>query len=217
MGWEAIDHTPPPGPLVGAPQGSPDLRRGVTLGRVTQVWRTDMTDMRRCHGLVSVVAIREWCARDVVAWAVAVTLDRDCGISALERARGHAQPEMCTAAPGAPFTRLALTARLKARGMHRRMEGRGRALDHRVVERVWRTVKAAEGARHDDRRGPEAIRHLRRSCPFEKGERLHHARPEHTPAAVSRQLAKAREGRVPPSTRPFVVLNLGYSSEIRDV
>ncbi len=78
-----------------------------------------------------------------------VTLDSDFCISALERALVRAQPEMFKSEQGAPFTSLALTARLKARGIHISMDGRGRALDNIFVERLWRTVKYEEVDLHE--------------------------------------------------------------------
>jgi putative transposase len=113
----------------------PYLLRGVPIARVNQVWSTDITDIRLLHGFVYVVAFLDWFSRYVVAWEVSVTLDNDFCISALERALVHAQPEIFNADQGAQWTSAAFTERLKARGMHIRMDGRGRALDTIFVER----------------------------------------------------------------------------------
>jgi transposase InsO family protein len=150
------------------------------------------------NGCIYVVAILDGFSRDVLAWEVSVTLDRDCCINALERALVHAQPEMFNAAPGGQFTSRALTERLKARGIQISMDGRGRALDNIFVERRWRTLKYEAVSRHDDRSVPEAIRGLGRYCSFYNRERLHQALNDHTPEAVDRQLARARESRFPP-------------------
>jgi putative transposase len=99
---------------------------------------------------------------------------------------------------GAPCTSVAFTARLKARGMHISMDGRGRGLDHIFVERFWRTVTYAEVDRHDDRSVLDAIGHLGRYVTCYNGERLHQALKYQTPEAVYRPLARARDGRVPP-------------------
>jgi putative transposase len=141
MGLEAIYQQPRLSPFVGTPQVSPDLLRGVHGERVNQVWSTDITDSRLLHGFISLVAILDWCSRDVLAWDVSATLDSDVCLSALERALVHAQPEMFNADQGAQFTSTALTERLRARGMQISMDGRGRALENICVERLWRTVK----------------------------------------------------------------------------
>ena len=198
MGLEAIDQPPRRSPLVGTPQVAPDLLRGVPGERVQQVWRTDITDSRRLHGFLSVGALLEWCARDGLAWDVSATRDSDFCLSALERALVHAQPDLCNADQGAQVTSTAFTERLRARGSQRSRDGRGRALDHLFVERLWRTVQDEAVSLHDDRRVPEAIRRLGGYFRCSHGERLHQARNDHTPEAVDRQLARAREGRVPP-------------------
>lgn len=198
MGLEAIDQKPRLSRLAGTPQVSPDLLRGVHVERVTQVWSTDITSIRLLHGCISVVAILDGCSRDVLAWEVSATLDRDVCMRALERALVHAQPEMFHSEQGTPCTSTAFTERLRARGMQISMDGRGRALDHIFVERLWRTVTYEAVSRHDYRSVPEAIRHLGGYFRFDNGERLHQALNDHTPEAVDRQLARARGGRVPP-------------------
>src|SRR5918998_1283492 len=65
--------------------------------------------------------------------------------------------------------------RLKVRGLRISMDGRGRALDHIFVERLWRTLKYEEVSRHDYRSVPEAIRSLGRYVAFYKSERLQQA------------------------------------------
>jgi putative transposase len=198
MGLEAIYQKPRLRPLGAGQQVYPYLLRGVPIARVNQVWSTDITYIRLLRGFVYVVAILDWFSRYVVAWEVSVTLDSDFCISALERALVHAQPEIFNSDQGAQFTSTAFTERLKARGIHISMDGRGRALDNIFVERLWRTLKYEEVYLHDYRSVSEAIWHLGRYFTFYNRERLHQALNYQTPEAVYRQLAKAREGRVPP-------------------
>ena len=134
----------------------------------------------------------------MVAWEVSVTLDSDFCISALDRALVHAQPEIFNSDQGAQFTSTAFTERLKARGMHISMAGRGRALDNIFVERLWRTVKDEEVYLHEYRSVSDAICHVGQYCTFYNRERLHQALNYQTPEAVYRQLAKARDSRLPP-------------------
>ena len=96
------------------------------------------------------------------------------------------------------FTSTAFTERLKARGIQISMDGRGRALDNIFVERLWRTLKYEEVYLHDYRSVPEAIRRLGAYFTFYNSERLHQALNYQTPEAVYRNLARARESRIPP-------------------
>ena len=211
MGLEAIDQKPRLSQLGAGQQVSPYLLQEVPIARVNQVWSTDTTYIRLLHGFVYLMALLDWLSRYVVAWEVSVTRDRDFCFSALERALVHAQPEIFNSDQGAQFTRAAFTERLKARGIHLSMDGRGRALDHIFVKRLWRTVTSEEVYLHDYRRVSDASCHLGRYVTLYHRERLHQALNDQTPEAVSWQRARAKDGRVPPSTSRFLVLNLGYS------
>jgi len=124
MGLAVIYQKPRLSRLVGTPQVRIDLRRGVHVERVNQVWSTDLTDSRLCHGFIALVAILDWCSRDVLAWEVSATLDRDFCISALERALVHAQREIFNSDQGAQCTRVVFSERLRARGIQLSMDGR---------------------------------------------------------------------------------------------
>src|SRR5438874_226647 len=71
-------------------------------------------------------------------------MDVGVGLAAFAHALAVARPDIFTSAQGAPCTRLDCTGRLASVGIHSRMDGRGRALDHVFVERRWRTVTYAE-------------------------------------------------------------------------
>jgi putative transposase len=144
MGLEAIS----PQPRLRQPgvghESEPYRLRGVTVDRVNQVWSADSTDIRLQAGLVYLVAVWDWCSRSVLSWAMSITMDRTCCVEALERALEHGRPEMCHTDQGGQFTSQAFTARRQEGGIRIRMDGRGRALDHECVERVWRSVNDEE-------------------------------------------------------------------------
>lgn len=190
MGLEAIYPKPHLSRLGAGQQIYPYLLRGVNIERVNQVWSTDITYIRLLHGFVYLVAILDWFSRYVLAWEIAVTLDNEFCISALERALAHGQPEIFNSDQGVQFTSAAFTERLKVRGIRISMDGRGRALDNIFVERLWRTLKYEEVYLHDYRSVPEAIHGLGRYFAFYNSERLHQALNYQTPEAVHRQLAK---------------------------
>ena len=117
------------------------MLRGVPITRVNQVWSTDLTYIRLHGGFISRVAVRDWFSRSVLAWAVSITRDVGFCLDALEHALEGARPDIVNSDQGAQFTRLDFTGRLAAAGMQSSMDGRGRALDHVLVARLWRTVK----------------------------------------------------------------------------
>jgi putative transposase len=70
-----------------------------------------------------------------------VTLDTSFCLAALERALRGTKPTIFNTDQGGQFTSQVFTGRLLADGVHISMDGRGRALDHVFVERLWRSVK----------------------------------------------------------------------------
>ncbi len=172
-------------PVLGA-QVYPYLLRGVEIGRVNQVWSSDITYIRLLSGFIYLVAIMDWYSRYVLAWEVSNTLESSfCG-AALDRALQQAEPEVFNSDQGAQFTSLAFTARLKAHDIQISMDGRGRALDNIFVERLWRSVKYEEVYLKDYRHAPDAITGLRAYFEFYNRERLHQSLDYKTPEAVYR-------------------------------
>jgi putative transposase len=87
------------------------------------------------------VAVLDWFRRYVLSWAVSITMDVGLCLEALDQALEVAQPEIFNSDQGAQCTSFDCTGRLASAGSQSSMDGRGRALDHVVVERWWRTVQ----------------------------------------------------------------------------
>ena len=68
------------------------------------------------------------------------------------------------------------------------MDGRGRALDNIMVERLWRSVKYEEVYLDDYEGVPQATTGLGKYCKFYNHERLHQSLNYKTPAAVYHRL-----------------------------
>jgi putative transposase len=164
----------------------PYLLRGVTVERVNQVWSADITDIRLQAGFVYLVAVMDWFSRSVWSWALSITLDLSFGVEALEQALEQGCPELFNTDQGVQFTSQAFTARLQQGGIRIRMDGRGRALDHVFVERLWRTVKQEDVYLHDSQSVQDARQGLVRYFVFYHEERLHQALGYQPPAAVYR-------------------------------
>ena len=113
-------------------------------------------------------------------------MDVAFGVEALEQALGQGRPEIFNTDQGVQFTSQAFTARLKEGGIRISMDGRGRALDHVCVERLWRSVKYEEVYLRDDQTVWDARHGLARYFASYHGERLHQALGYRPPAAVYR-------------------------------
>lgn len=95
-----------------------------------------------------------------------------------------ARPEIFHTDQGVQCTRSDFTGLLQHEGMQISMDGRGRALDNVLVERLWRTVTYEEVYLKDSTTVREARQGLAQYFTFYNHERLHQALGSQTPAAV---------------------------------
>src|SRR3954465_2382923 len=73
----------------------PYLLGGLTIDRVNQVWRSDITYIPLAKGFIYLVAIMDWHSRAVLAWRTSNTLHADFCVDALEEAlRRFGRPEI---------------------------------------------------------------------------------------------------------------------------
>jgi putative transposase len=122
----------------------------------------------------------------VLSWAVSMTLDVLCCLEALAQALSRGRPEVFNTDQGAQLTSQAFTARLQEGGIRISMDGRGRALDHVFIERLWRSVKQEEVYLRDYQSVGDARHGLAQYVGFDNEERLHQALGYRTPAMVYR-------------------------------
>jgi len=144
----------------------PYLLRGVEINHSNQVWCSDLTYIRLKGGFVYLTVVMDWYSRCVLSWEISVTMEEGFCVSALERAlRCYRAPEIFNTDQGSQYTGRAFTGVLEDHGIRISMDGKGRAMDNIMVERLWRTVKYEEIGNCQGRcrvRGPvsSGLRHL---------------------------------------------------------
>ena len=123
----------------------PYLLRGVAVSRPNQVWAADITYIPMARGFLYLVAVMDWFSRKVLSWRLSNTMDYHFCVEALDEAvQRYGKPEIFNTDQGAQFTSEAFTGRLKNEGIKISMDGKGRWIDNRFVERLWRSVKYEE-------------------------------------------------------------------------
>lgn len=162
----------------------PYLLRTVTAAQPNHVWGIDITYVRLQGSWLYLVAVLDWYARYVVAWALDQSLELGFVLEAVEQALAVGCPTIWNSDQGSHFTSPQYLARLEARGIQISMDGKGRALDNVFVERLWRTVKYEEVYLQSYATPREARQSLTRYFQFYNHERPHQALGYRTPAAV---------------------------------
>ena len=101
----------------------------------------DLTYLRLKGGFAYLVAIMDWYSRFVVSWDVSMSMEARFCVAALEEALAWGRPQIFNSDQGSQFTAVAFTQVLLDAGISISMDGRGRAFDNIMIERLWRTVK----------------------------------------------------------------------------
>ena len=165
----------------------PYLLRGVTIGRVGQVWSTDITYVPLRSGFMYLAAVIDWFSRYVIAWRLSNTLDGSFCLELLDEALARGRPEVFNTDQGVQFTAQVWTSRLESAGVKVSMDGKGRCLDNVFVERLWRSVKYEDIYIRRYDAVPELQQGLGRYFPYYNEERFHQSLDYRTPAVVYRE------------------------------
>lgn len=162
----------------------PYLLRQLNIVRPDQVWCSDITYIPLRHGFAYLVAVMDWFSRYVLAWELSMSLESGFCVAALEMALTISQPEIFNTDQGSQFTSEAFTRELLLREILISMDGRGRAFDNIMIERLWRTVKYEDVYLKDYAHYFSAREHLADYFLFYNDERRHSSLGKQTPAAV---------------------------------
>ena len=120
----------------------PYLLKGLAITRPNQVWCTDITYIKMQRGFLYLVAIMDWHSRKVLSWRLSNTMDAGFCVEALKEALAtYGPPEIFNSDQGSQFTSTDFTDVLKDAKVKISMDGRGRWIDNRMIERLWRSLK----------------------------------------------------------------------------
>ncbi len=120
----------------------PYLLEGLQISGPDQVWCSDITYVPMAYGFMYLVAVMDWWSRYVLAWELSNSLDSEFCIRAWTGAlAGGRQPLISNTDQGCQFTSEAYLEAVESVGVDVSMDGRGRWIDNRFIERLWRSVK----------------------------------------------------------------------------
>jgi len=121
----------------------PYLLNDLEITGPNQVWCADITYLPMQCGFMYLVAVMDWWSRYVLAWELSNTMEAEFCIRAWEAALAHAgrAPLISNTDQGAQFTSPGFIDAVQSAGVEVSMDGRGRWMDNRFIERLWRSVK----------------------------------------------------------------------------
>lgn len=172
----------------------PYLLRGLEIVRPDQVWCSDITYIPLRRGFLYLVAVMDWYSRYVLSWRLSNSLDVDFCVEALEEAFGHGNPEVFNTDQGSQFTSREFTGMLKSQGVAISMDGKGRAIDNVMIERLWRTVKYEEVYFKEYGSGADCYQSLGAYLDYYDHQRRHQSLDRRTPWEAYRPHRSKRTG-----------------------
>jgi putative transposase len=120
----------------------PYLLRKLPITRPNQVWCVDITYIPMRRGFLYLVAIMDWFSRKVLSWRLSNSMEADFCVEALKEAIAkYGKPEIMNSDQGSQFTGFEWIQALKDADVKISMDGKGRWVDNRMIERLWRSLK----------------------------------------------------------------------------
>lgn len=162
----------------------PYLLEGLEITGPDQVWCADITYVPLAYGYLYLVAVMDWWSRYVLGWELSNTQEAEFCVRAWEGAleRSGRVPRIANTDQGSQFTSEAFLDAVESAGTEVSMDGRGRWLDNRFIERLWRSVKYEDIYLQDYGDGLSAGRGLARWFAQYNESRPHQALDYATPA-----------------------------------
>lgn len=123
----------------------PYLLRQVPIIRNNQVWSIDITYIPMKNGFMYLVAVIDWHSRFTLSWKLSNTMTIEfCKSCVQEAIDQYGSPEIFNSDQGSQFTSERFIEIWKENNLEQvkiSMDGRGRATDNAIIERLWRSVK----------------------------------------------------------------------------
>ena len=120
----------------------PYLLRKLAIDRPNQVWCVDLTYIPMQRGFLYLVAIMDWYSRKVLSGRLSNSMEADFCVEALNEAIAkYGKPKIMNSDQGSQFTGFEWTQALKDADVAISMDGKGRWVDNRMIERLWRSLK----------------------------------------------------------------------------
>ncbi len=192
MGIEGVAPKPRTTVMAAGNPVYPYLLRNLEIVRPDQVWCSDITYIPMQFGFLYLVAVMDWFSRYVISWRLSNSLDADFCIEALESALSHGRPEIFNTDQGSQFTSREFTDVLKSQDVAISMDGKGRAIDNVMIERLWRTVKYEEVYLKAYSSGADCYQGLDSYLEYYDHKRRHQSLARKTPWEVYRPNRKNR-------------------------
>lgn len=182
-----------PGPHTSTPHPGhktyPYLLRNLSITYPNQVWCADITYLPMAKGHMYLVAVMDWYSRKVLSWRISNTMEEAFCIDALREAIAkYGKPLIFNTDQGSQFTGENWIGVLKHHDINISMDGKGRALDNVMIERLWRSYKYEYLYLNSPENGQKLKEGTENWINFYNKNRFHQTLDEKTPDQVYQEV-----------------------------
>ena len=173
----------------------PYLLHKVDISRANQAWSVDITYIPMQKGFMYCFAVMDIYSRKILGWGVSNSLEAQWCLSVLlDTVKRHGKPGIINSDQGSQFTSSVWTTTLEELGIQISMDGKGRAIDNRWIERFWRTLKHKYIYLNPPANGLGLYEGIKWYIEYYNHEKTHHTFKE-TPGIRYRQSMKQQENK----------------------
>jgi putative transposase len=162
----------------------PYLLDGVKASYPNHIWGIDITYIPQPSGWLYLAAVIDWYSRYVISWSLEQSLAQPLVTSAVVQALKVARPTIFNSDQGGHFTSPQYLSLLQEQGVQISMDGKRRAIDNVLTERLWRSIKYEEVYLNEYRSPAEVRRRVGEYVQFYNEQRPHQSLGYRTPASV---------------------------------
>lgn len=119
----------------------PYLLKDVEIIHANQAWQTDITYIKLRNGFGYLMCLIDIFSRRIMGWAFSPFLDSQLCLEALFMALKDVKPEIINSDQGCQFTGQQWIEALRNEAIRISMDGKGRWVDNKYIERLWRSIK----------------------------------------------------------------------------
>ena len=169
------------------------LLKNLDIESCNQVWAMDITYIPVQGGYLYLCAIIDVYSRYVVGWSLSNTMTSEWCRKTLQAAiEAHGTPQILNTDQGSQFTAYEFCNWVTApeRDIALSMEGKGRALDNIVIERLWRSVKYEHVYLFPAQDGLQCYRGLEEYFKYYNNQRRHQGLGDEKPSTFYEQSKK---------------------------
>ena len=162
----------------------PYLLRGLCIDHPNQAWAVDITYIKIHNGFVYLICLIDIFSRRIMGWALSTFLDTQPCLDALASALKNSKPEIINSDQGCQFTSDMWIDFLTQHEIKISMDRKGRWVDNKYIERLWRTIKYENVFLHSFDTVGQARDTLCRFIEFYNQKRPHQTLNYHTPNVI---------------------------------